>query len=195
MPVTSKSSPFLPQKFIPEFVGSFELSFSCSALQFRTPGSMLLIRSIRSTESIASINTNTINKIYLIDWHCRPHQPSCTTVVSFFYLPYWFKIISIVVLHTVLSCWYAHLCLIFFFCLPNQSYSDTHIIGKTDLPMKNGLLLCISRWAFSSGFILLTEPSSCVPGDINCNKEDLTIMSSLTQDDDNQSSDVLLYIL
>ena len=47
---------------------------------------------------------------------------------------------------------------------------------------------------FLPGFLLLTEPSSCVPGAINCNKEDLTIMSSLTQDDDHQSSDVLLSI-
>ena len=43
-------------------------------------------------------------------------------------------------------------------------------------------------------FLLLTETSLCVPGDINCNKEDMTIMSSVTQDDDDQSSDVLLSI-
>ena len=33
---------------------------------------------------------------------------------------------------------------------------------------------------FLPGFILLTEPSYCVPGDINCNKEDMKIISSLT---------------
>ena len=47
---------------------------------------------------------------------------------------------------------------------------------------------------FLPGFILLTEPSSCVKGAINCNKEDLEIMSSLTQYDDHQSRDVLLSI-
>ena len=47
---------------------------------------------------------------------------------------------------------------------------------------------------FLPGFILLTEPSSCSPGYINCNKKDLTTISSLTQDDDNQISDVLLSI-
>ena len=47
---------------------------------------------------------------------------------------------------------------------------------------------------FLPGFLLLTDPYSCVPGDINCNKEDMKTMSSLNQDDDNQSSDVILYI-
>ena len=45
-----------------------------------------------------------------------------------------------------------------------------------------------------SGFLLLTEPSSCVPGYINCNKEDMKIMLSPTQDGDHQNSDVLLSI-
>ena len=44
---------------------------------------------------------------------------------------------------------------------------------------------------FLPGVIILTEPSSCVPGDINCNKEDMIIMSSLNQDDGNQSIDFL----
>ena len=43
-------------------------------------------------------------------------------------------------------------------------------------------------------FILLTEPSYFVPGAINCNKEDLKIISSLTQYDGHQSSDFLLSI-
>ena len=47
---------------------------------------------------------------------------------------------------------------------------------------------------FLSGFLLLIESSSFVPRAINCNKEDLTTMLSLTQDDDHQSSDVLLSI-
>ena len=44
------------------------------------------------------------------------------------------------------------------------------------------------------GFLLLQEPSSYVTGAINFNKKNLTIMSSLIQVDDNQSSDVLLSI-
>ena len=48
---------------------------------------------------------------------------------------------------------------------------------------------------FLTGLLLLTEPYSCVPGAINCNKEDLKIMPSLTQDDYHQSSDVLLSLL
>ena len=47
---------------------------------------------------------------------------------------------------------------------------------------------------FLPGFLLLTESSSCVPGAINFNKEDLAIMSSVTQYNDNQRSDVLLSI-
>ena len=43
-------------------------------------------------------------------------------------------------------------------------------------------------------FLLLTEYYFYVTGPINCNKEDLTTMSSVTQDDDHQSSDIVLYI-
>ena len=47
---------------------------------------------------------------------------------------------------------------------------------------------------FLNGFLLLTEPSYFVPVAINYNKEDLEIMSSLTQDDDHKSSDFLLSV-
>ena len=47
---------------------------------------------------------------------------------------------------------------------------------------------------FLPGFLLLTQPSSYVPVEIKCNKEDLKIVSSLNQDDDNQISDILLLI-
>ena len=47
---------------------------------------------------------------------------------------------------------------------------------------------------FLTGFIPLIEPYYCVPGYIKCNKEDLNIMSSVTQDDDHLRSDVILYI-
>ena len=55
---------------------------------------------------------------------------------------------------------------------------------------------CVSRGQlFLTGFILLIEPSYCVPGAIKCNKQYLIIVSSLTQDNYHQSSDVLLSIL
>ena len=47
---------------------------------------------------------------------------------------------------------------------------------------------------FLPGFILLTETSSCVPGAINCNKENLKTFSSLNKDHDHQKSDVILLI-
>ena len=76
--------PFLPQNFVPEFVGSFELSFSCNALQLSTPGLIWLILSIQPKEFIASINTKTIDTINMMDWHCRPRQSSFTTDIYFF---------------------------------------------------------------------------------------------------------------
>ena len=75
-----------------------------------------------------------------------------------------------------------------------QSYSCTHIRGETAIPTSNVLLLCISRSDFFPSFLLLPESFSCVPGAINCNKDYLTIMSNSTQDDDHQSSDVLLSV-
>ena len=54
---------------------------------------------------------------------------------------------------------------------------------------------CVSHGQlFLPGFLLLIEPYYCVTGAINYNKEDLKIMSSLTQDDDHQRSDVILSI-
>ena len=75
-----------------------------------------------------------------------------------------------------------------------QSYSGTLSLGETDLQMRNGLLCVNHSQIFLLGFILLTEPSSCVPGDINCNKEDMVTMSSFTQDDAHQSIDIQLFI-
>ena len=75
-----------------------------------------------------------------------------------------------------------------------QYYSGTHSRGETSLPTRNGLLLCISQLAVYSWIFLLTEPYYCVTGAINFNKEDLTIMSGVTQDDDHQRSDVILSI-
>ena len=55
---------------------------------------------------------------------------------------------------------------------------------------------CVSHGQlFIPGFILLKEPYSCITGAINYNKEDLEIMSSITQYDDHKSNDVQLFIL
>ena len=66
-------------------------------------------------------------------------------------------------------------------------YSGTHRRGETTFPIRNRLLLYISWPTFFTYFILLKENHSCVPVDISCNTEDMTIMSSFTQDDDNKS--------
>ena len=96
--------------------------------------------------------------------------------------------------NTVSSCWYTHPFFIFFFFLPlNPTVVPTaEVIMFSQLGMD---YCCVYHGQlFLPGFILLTEPSSCVPGAINCNKEGRKIMSSLTQDDYNQSSDVILSI-
>ena len=149
MPVTLKSPPVLPQKVIPEFFVSSELSFICSALQLRMPKLIRLIRSIQSTEMIASINKKTINTIDLIHWHLRPHQPSCTTVVSFFDFPGW--------LRQGLLLWYIQCHLVdtvnfasYFASFSTQYCSGIHIRGETVLPKRNGLLLYISQSAVYS---------------------------------------------
>ena len=104
------------------------------------------------------------------------------------------KISNIVVLHPLSYCWCAYNFFIFCFCLP---------LNLTVVPTVHVRLLsqqemgycCIYRSdIFPPCFLLLIEPSYCVPGAINCNKEDITIMSSLTQDYDSQSSDDLLSI-
>ena len=78
--------------------------------------------------------------------------------------------------------------------LATQYYSGTHSRGETALPTSNGLLFLISRSAFLPGFLLLTEFLYCVTGDIKCNKQDLKIVSNVTQYDDHKSSDFLLSI-
>ena len=75
-----------------------------------------------------------------------------------------------------------------------QSYSGTHSRGETALPTRNELLLCISLSAISSWFSPTDRILFLCPGYINCNKEDMKIMTSVTKDYDNQSSDVLLSI-
>ena len=91
-------------------------------------------------------------------------------------------------------CLYAHLCFIFSLCFP----INTTVVPTADVILlsEQGMDYCCVYLGqlFLPGFILLTETSSCVPGAINWNKLGLTIMSSLTQYDDNQISDVLLSI-
>ena len=44
------------------------------------------------------------------------------------------------------------------------------------------------------GFLLIIEPFSFVPGVINCNKEDMTIITGLIKEGDHKSSDVILSV-
>ena len=97
-------------------------------------------------------------------------------------------------LHSVSSCWYSQLCFIFCFCLPlNHTVVP---IEDVRLIFQRGMDYCCVYHGhmFLPVFLLLTEPSYFVTGYINCNKEDTTIMLSVTQDDDHQISDVLLSI-
>ena len=97
-------------------------------------------------------------------------------------------------LHPVSSYWYYHLWIIFWFCLPlNHTVVPTAEVRLISQRVMD--YCCVYHGQlFLPVFLLLTEPSYCVPGDINCNKEDLKIMSSVTQDDDHQSSNVILSI-
>ena len=96
--------------------------------------------------------------------------------------------------HPVSSCWYAHLCFLFWFCF---SLNPT-LVPKSEVRLFSQLGMdycCVYHsHLFIPSFLLPTEPSYCSTGDINWNKEDLKIMSSLTQDDDHQISYVLLSI-
>ena len=91
-------------------------------------------------------------------------------------------------------CWYDQLCFISYFCFP----LNTTVVPTSEVILRSqrGMYYCYVYHShiFLPVFILLTEPSSCVPGAINYNKEDLTIMLSFTQDNDHQISDVLLSI-
>ena len=88
------------------------------------------------------------------------------------------------------SCWYSQLCFLFCIFWPLKP-----IVAPTAevilLSQRVIDYCCVSHYQlFLTGFLLLPEPSSCVTGAINYTKEDTTIMSSLNQDDDHQSSDV-----
>ena len=117
------------------------------------------------------------------------------TPLFFIFIFLWLiKVRIIVVLHPVSYCCYAQLCFLFCLCLPlNPTLLPTSELRR--LSQRVMAYCCVYHaQLFLPGFILLIEPSYCVPGAINCNKEDLTIISSVTQYDGHQSSDVLLYI-
>ena len=97
-------------------------------------------------------------------------------------------------LHPVSICWCAHLCFIFCFCLP---LSPTVLpTAEVRIFSQRGMGYCCVYHGqlILPKLLLLTETSSFDLGAINCRKEDLKIMSSLTQYDHHQISDVLLSI-
>ena len=99
----------------------------------------------------------------------------------------------------VSSCWYAHLCFIFcfIFCFCLLLNPTVVTTAEVRLIYQQGMDYCCIYHGhmFLTDFILLPEHYSCAPGAINCNKEYMKIMSSVTQDYDNKNSDVLLSIL
>ena len=76
--------------------------------------------------------------------------------------------------------------------LATKSYSVTHSRGDTVSQLEMDYSCVYHVQLFLPLFLLLSETYYCVPGTINCNKEYLTIMSSLTQYNDHQSIDFLL---
>ena len=114
---------------------------------------------------------------------------------SLFKFAWLIKVRSIVVLHTVSSCWYTQLCLFLCFCFP----LNTKVVPTSEvrlLSQREMAYCCVYHGQlFLPGFHLLTESYSCVTVSTNYNKEDLKIMSSLIQYDFNQKSDVILLIL
>ena len=136
------------------------------------------INMINIIDYINQYTDNLYNQSDQLTLHTSSTQlQHCCSLFRFAWL---IKVRSIIMLHPVSSCWYAHLCLIFCFCLP---------LNPTVVPTAEVIMLSQQRMdhccvyygqMFIPGFLLLTEPSSCVPVAINCNKEDLSIMSSLT---------------
>ena len=94
----------------------------------------------------------------------------------------------------VSSCWYAHLCFIFCFYLTLNSTAVP--TAEVRLISQQGMDYCCVYHGqmFLHVFLLLPEYSSCIPGSVNCKKYDLTIISSVTQDNDHQSSNFIIYI-
>ena len=105
-----------------------------------------------------------------------------------FRFEFFIKLRSIAMFHPVSSCWYAHLWFLVRLCFS----LNTKVVPTAEVGLLSQIVMaycCVSRGkTFLPGFLLLTDPYSCVPGDINCNNKDLAIVSSLTQDDYHQRS-------
>ena len=144
------------------------------------------INTINIINFINQYKDNQCDRSDLLTLQTSPTQfHRCCLLFLFAWL---IKVRIIVVLHTISSCWYTHFWFIFWLCLRlNPTVVPT--IEVRLLSQRGMDYCCVYRGQlFLTGFILLIEPSSCVKGAINCNKEDLTIMSSHTQDDDHQFS-------
>ena len=153
------------------------------------------INTITMSDRIDCINQYKGNWFYQSDLLTLHTSPTQLHHCCFLFRCFWLiKVRSIFVLYKVSSFWCAHRCFIFFLYLPlNPIVVRT---AQVRLLSQRGMDYCCvyTNEIFLPIFILLTEPSSCVTVNINYNKEDLKIMSSLTHDDGHQSSDVLLSI-
>ena len=189
MPVTSKTFPLFTPKVHPRVCRVIWIIFQLQ----RTAIENARIDTIDMINRINCINQyedNWYNQTYRFTLQTSSTQlHHCCFLFRFEWL---IKVRSIVLLHTVSYCWCNHISFIFCFCLP---------LNPTVVPTLEVIIIsqevmdycCVYHGQlFLPGFLLLTEPSSCVTGAINWNKEDLTIMSSLTQYDYHQSSDVLI---
>ena len=115
MPVTSESLPlFTPKGYLWVcWVLLIILQFQCTAIE--NTG----IDTINMIDRIDCINKYKDNRC---EWSDRLTLQTSPTHLHHCCLLLWFawliKLRSIVVLHPVSLCWYAHICFNFFFCLP-----------------------------------------------------------------------------
>ena len=147
------------------------------------------VNTIDTTNIIYCINQYEDNRYYWSDRLTLQTSPTQMHHFCFLFRFSWLiKLRSIVVLHPVSSFWCAHLFLVFCFCFPlNIIVVPT---AEVRLVSQRGMdYFCVyHNHMFLPGFLLLIETSYCVPGAINCNKEDVKMMSSIIQDYDHQSS-------
>ena len=105
------------------------------------------------------------------DWLTLQTSPTQLYHCCFLFRFAWLiKLGIIFLLHPVSYCWYVNLCFLFSLCLP---------LNRTVVPTAKVVMLYQRVMAYYSVyhgqlflpvFLLLTEPSSYVPGDINCDK-------------------------
>ena len=104
-----------------------------------------MIHTINTIDIIDYINQHEENKQDVSNQLTLQTSPTQLRLCCFLYIfSSLIKVSSIVVLHPLSYCWYAHLCFIFCFFFSNQSYIGTHSRGDTAIPTRNGLFLCIS---------------------------------------------------